>query len=129
MTAKGLIAEKFPFLNSEDIDKFLGICEQNKGLFYFAEEKELLAFYRFCPELIYAVKDQDFDFLMQCDLTKGPLIYVAALVVPSDGFRAMWRIAERLNARAFAFHRFKKDQWNFHFFRNTRYGRSDAHLN
>ena len=123
MTAKELTAEKFPFLQSRDIDLFLDVCEQNKGLFYFPDEKELLAFYRFYPELIYAVKDQDFDVLKQCDLTEGPLVYVAALVTCGNGLKTVTSIVDRLRARAYAFHRYKQGEWIFHFVRNNRFGR------
>lgn len=129
MPAHDLIAETFPFLKSDDINSLLQICEKNKTLFYFPEEREILGFYRFFPELIYAVAEQDYGVLMKCDLTEGPLVYVAALITQSRGLRMVSAIVRTLNARAYAFHRYKKDEWEFHFVRNNRYATAQAGLN
>lgn len=129
MTAKELLAYKFPFLTSADIDAILSICKRSRGFYYFPDDGELLAYYRFFPELIYAVKDQDFDVLAQCNLTKGPLVYVAALVTCGNGLKTISTIVASLRARAYAFHRYKQGEWHFHFVKNNRFGRGSTGIN
>lgn len=119
-----MMNEQFPFLARDDIETTLELCERNQGLFYFPESRELLGFYRFYPELIYAVKDEDFELLMQCNLREGPLVYVAALIGPNRGaLRTIRAIVSGLNARGYAFHRYKNGEHIFHFVRNNRFGR------
>jgi len=121
MLAHELIAKTFPFLKSDEIARLLQICEQNGSLYYFPQEKELLGYYRFFPELIYAVADQDYDTLLKCDLTEGPLLYVAVLITQKNGLRMVSTIVKTLRARAYAFHRYRQDEWEFHFVKNNRY--------
>jgi len=118
-----MMAENFPFLGMEEIDSTLQLCEQNNRLFYFPEDEpqQLLGYYQFFPELINVVRCQEFDILMRCDLTEGPLVYVAVLITPGNAFRTMTMLVRTLNARAYAFHRYKNDEYIFHFFRNNRY--------
>ena len=115
------MARHFPFLTAEDIDLILSICQRNNGLVVYPKDKPnmLLGYYRFFPELILAVEKQDFELLNRCDLTSGPLAYIAALILPyGDGYGEMRDILRVLNARAYAFHRFHKGEWRFHFFKN-----------
>ena len=117
-----LMHKHFPFLSEEDIDSILSLCRRNNGLVIYPEEKPnvLLGYFRFFPELILAVEQQDFELLNKCDLTHGPLAYIAALILPyGHGYGEMRHIAKVLNSRAYAFHRYKRGQWRFHFFKNS----------
>jgi len=118
-----MMAENFPFLDMDEIDSTLRLCEKNYRLFYFPEDSphSLLGYYQFFPELINVVRCQEFDVLMRCDLTDGPLVYVAALITPGNALKTITMIVRTLNARAYAFHRHKGDEYVFHFVRNNHY--------
>ena len=111
-----MMADHFPFLNDEDAALTLRLCKQNHRLFHY-------------PELINVVRNQDFEVLMQCNLTEGPLIYFAVLILPQTDYKMLYTIRRVLNARAYAFHRYTNGEFEFHFVRNNRYGQSNAHNN
>lgn len=125
-----LMVKQFPFMDAEDAETVLELCEKNRRLFYFPDSKpfSLLGYFRFFPELINVVRDQDFEMLMRCDLTKGPLVYVAVLITPGNAYKTMMRLVHILHARAYAFHRYRDQEWEFHFFRNNHY-RAQAEMN
>jgi len=118
-----MMLDQFPFLDRDEADLTLRLCEKNNRLFYFPKEEpvELLGYYQFFPELINAVRRQEFDVLMRCDLTAGPLVYVAALITPGNALRTITMIVRTLNARAYAYHRYKDEDYEFHFVRNNHY--------
>jgi len=120
-----MMAERFPFLSAADAEQVLKLCEKNNRLFYFPEDKPnfLLGYYQFFPELINVVRNQELDVLMKCDLTHGPLVYVAVLIMPGNALKMISAIVRILEARAYAFHRYKEDGFEFHFVRNNRYGK------
>lgn len=123
-----LMVKHFPFMDAEDAESVLEICAKNHQLFYFPDGKpyNLLGFYRFFPELINVVRDQDFEALIKCDLTEGPLVYVAVLITPGNAYKTMRRLVYLLQARAYAFHRYRNREWEFHFFRNNHYADSQV---
>ena len=117
-----LMAFHFPFLKGEEISDILSICARSNGLTYFPLDKPeaLVGYFRFYPELIEAVQQQDFDLLEECDLSYGPLVYLAALILPEgERYAEMREIARVLNAKAYCFHRFRHGEWRFHFFKNS----------
>ena len=120
-----MMAEHFPFLGGDEITSTLRLCEKNNRLFYFPEDQPnfLLGYYQFFPELINVVRNQEFDVLVKCDLTHGPLVYVAVLIMPGNALKMISAIVRILEARAYAFHRYKKDGYEFHFVKNNRYGK------
>jgi len=122
---KDMMAERFPFLSSADAEQVLRLCDKNNRLFYFPEGDPnfLLGYYQFFPELINVVRNQELDTLMKCDLTTGPLVYVAVLIMPGSALKMISAIVRILEARAYAFHRYKKDGFEFHFVKNNRYGK------
>ena len=126
-----MMTEHFPFLEREEAETTLRLCEQNERLFYLPARPEfLLGYFQFYPELINVVRHQDFDTLLRCDLTQGPLIYVAVLITPGNALRTITMIVRALDARAYAFHRHKGDEYEFHFVRNNRYaGITHASIN
>lgn len=124
-----MMADHFPFLNDEAAALTLRLCKQNHRLFHYPERQSLLGFYQFYPELINVVRNQDFEVLMQCNLTEGPLIYFAVLILPQTDYKMLYTIRRVLNARAYAFHRYTNGEFEFHFVRNNHYGQTDAHIN
>jgi len=128
---KDMMAERFPFLSSADAEQVLKLCDKNNRLFYFPEDNPnfLLGYYQFFPELVNVVRNQELDTLMKCDLTTGPLVYVAVLIMPGNNLRMISSFERIINARAYAFHRYRKDRWEFHFLRNNRYGRLETSQN
>ena len=123
-----MMVEHFPFLEPEEAEQTLTLCAKNDRLFYFPQDN-LLGYYQFYPELINVVREQDFDTLMKLDLTEGPLIYVAVLITPGNALKTISQIVRALNARAYAFHRHKGEEYEFHFVRNNRYGQNHARDN
>ncbi len=119
-----LMAEHFPFFTGEDINNILELCHQNNRLFYESDRRFLLGYVQFYPELINAVRLIDFDVLLKCDLTEGPLVFVVVLITPGNALRVISQIVRGLNARAYAFHRHKDDEYEFHFVRNNRYAQA-----
>ncbi len=119
-----LMIEHFPFLADEEINNILELCHKNNRLFYEADRRFLLGYVQFYPELINAVRLIDFDVLLKCDLTEGPLVFVAVLITPGNALRVISQIVRSLNARAYAFHRHKDEEYEFHFVRNNRYAQS-----
>lgn len=124
-----LMITHFPFFSDEDINKTLELCHQNDRLFYEPDKQFLLGYVQFYPELINAVRLIDFDVLLKCDLTAGPLVFVVVLITPGNALRVISQIVRGLNARAYAFHRHKDEDYEFHFVRNNRYGQTNAHIN
>jgi len=118
-----MMLDHFPFLDSDEADLILRLCGKNHGLFYFPEDEpdSLLGYFQFFPELINVVRLREFDILMKCDLTTGPLVCVAALIMPGNALRTITMIVRELNARAYAFHRYRQDDYEFHFVRNNHY--------
>lgn len=119
-----LMIEHFPFLTDEEISNILELCHKNNRLFYESDRRFLLGYVQFYPELINAVRLIDFDVLLKCDLTEGPLVFVAVLITPGNALRIISEIVRGLNARAYAFHRHKDEEYEFHFVRNNRYTQS-----
>ncbi len=119
-----MMAEHFPFIDDEDAALTLRLCEQNRRLFHYPERQSLLGFVQFYPELINVVRHREFDVLMKCDLTEGPLIFVVVLITPGNALRIISAIVRTLNARAYAFHRYRDEEYEFHFVRNNRYVQS-----
>ncbi len=119
-----LVAGHFPFVTDEEIHNILELCHKNNRLFYEPDRQFLLGYVQFYPELINAVRLIDFDVLLKCDLTEGPLVFVVVLITPGNALRIMMNLTRSLNGRAYAFHRHKGDEYIFHFFRNTRYAQS-----
>ena len=115
-----LMLVHFPFMTADNAETALKICEKNDNLVY-SPPHSLLGYYRFYPELINVIRDQDFDTLTLCNLTEGPLVYVAVLITPGNAYKTMMQLASLLNARAYAFHRYREGEAEFHFFRNNRY--------
>ncbi len=124
-----LMVEHFPFLTDEEIGNTLELCHQNNRLFYESDKRFLLGYVQFYPELINAVRLLDFNVLLKCDLTAGPLVFVVVLITPGNALRIISEIVRGLNARAYAFHRHKDEEYEFHFVRNNRYGQTNAHIN
>jgi len=127
-----MMAEHFPFLDNGQARETLRLCEKNNRLFYAPANKPafVLGYYQFFPELINVVRHQRFDILMECNLTDGPLVYVAVLITPGNAVRTISKIVRLLDARAYAFHRYiDGGEYEFHFVRNNRYGATNAHLN
>lgn len=115
---KELMASRFPFLNGDDIDMILCICAKNKSLYCLPEEKPeyIFGFYRFFPVLAKSVMDQDFPLLLDCDLTMGPIVYIAVLVAPRDGYGVTRRLLDSIDPPPYAFccHRHNiDDKWRF----------------
>ena len=102
---KELMASHFPFLNGDDIDMILLICAKNETLYCLPEDKPeyLFGYYRFYPPLAFAVQDQDFPTLMDCDLTTGPCVYIAALVAPRDGYGLTRRLLNAIDPQPWVF--------------------------
>ena len=121
----------FPFLDREEADLILRLCEKNNRLFYFPKDEphSLLGYFQFFPELINVVRHREFDILMRCDLTAGPLVCVAVLITPGNALRTITMIIRNLNARAYAFHRYKQDDYEFHFVRNNHYSTEQTGTN
>ncbi len=119
-----LMIEHFPFLTGEEINNTLELCHKNDRLFYESDRRFLLGYVQFYPELINAVRLIDFDVLLKCDLTAGPLVFVVVLITPGNALRIISEIVRGLNARAYAFHRHKDEEYEFHFVRNNRYAQS-----
>ncbi len=119
-----LMVEEFPFLTDEEINDTLELCHKNDRLFYEPDRRFLLGYVQFYPELINAVRLIDFDVLLKCDLTAGPLVFVVVLITPGNALRIISQIVKGLNAKAYAFHRHKAEGYEFHFVRNNRYGQS-----
>ncbi|MES2366801.1 MAG: hypothetical protein V4563_13045, partial [Pseudomonadota bacterium] len=88
------------------------------------DRRFLLGYVQFYPELINVVRHREFDVLLKCDLTAGPLVFVVVLITPGDALRVISQIVRGLNARAYAFHRYRDDEYEFHFVRNNRYVKS-----
>ncbi len=124
-----LMVEHFPFLADEEISNILELCHKNNRLFYESDRRFLLGYVQFYPELINAVRLIDFDVLLKCDLTAGPLVFVVVLITPGNALRIISEIVRGLNARAYAFHRHKDEEYEFHFVKNNRYGQTNAHIN
>lgn len=118
-----LMLSHFPFMDEDDARTVLDLCDRNDRLFYYQEAgvRSLLGYYRFSPGLINVVRDQDFETLMRCDLTQGPLVYVVVLITPGNAYRTMMQLVDLLHARAYAYHRYRDGEPEFHFFRNNRY--------
>jgi len=118
-----MMVRNFPFLDMEEADLILRLCEKNTGLLYCPadEPDSLLGYFRFFPELINVVRLREFDTLMRCDLTSGPLVCVAVLITPGNALRTITMIIRELNAKAYAFHRYRQDDYEFHFVRNNHY--------
>ena len=119
-----LMTEHFPFLTDEEINDTLELCHKNNRLFYESDKRFLLGYVQFYPELINVVRHLDFDVLLKCNLTAGPLVYVAVLITPGNALRIISEIVRGLNARAYAFHRYKDEEQEFHFVYNNRYAQS-----
>ena len=119
-----LMTENFPFLTDEEINDTLDLCHKNDRLFYEPDRRFLLGYVQFYPELINAVRLLEWEVLLKCDLTEGPLVYVAVLITPGDALRIISEIVRGLNARAYAFHRHNDEEYEFHFVRNNRYAQS-----
>ncbi len=119
-----LIVEHFPFATDDEINEILELCYQNNRLFYEPDRRFLLGYVQFYPELINVVRHREFDVLLKCDLTAGPLVFVVVLITPGDALRVISQIVRGLNARAYAFHRYRDDEYEFHFVRNNRYVKS-----
>ncbi len=124
-----LMAEHFPFFSDEEINDALELCHKNDRLFYEPDRRFLLGYVQFYPELINVVRHCEFDVLLKCDLTAGPLVFVVVLITPGNALRIISEIVRGLNARAYAFHRYKDEEYEFHFVRNNRYGQTNAHNN
>ncbi len=124
-----LIVEHFPFVADEEVSDILELCVKNDRLFYESDRRFLLGYVQFYPELINVVRHREFDVLLKCDLTAGPLVFVVVLITPGNALRIISEIVRGLNARAYAFHRHKDEEYEFHFVRNNRYGQTYAHNN
>src|SRR5512138_1126232 len=98
-----MITSHFPFLDTESAEAILHLCNKNNRLFYYPESAPdyLLGYYQFFTELINVIREQDFDVLMGLDLTRGPLVYVAALITPGGGLKHVSTIVRVLNSRAY----------------------------
>ncbi len=119
-----MMAEEFPFLADEEINDALELCYKNNRLFYEYDRRFLLGYVQFYPELINVVRHREFDVLLKCDLTAGPLVFVVVLITPGNALRIISEIVRGLHARAYAFHRYKDEEYEFHFVRNNRYAKS-----
>ncbi len=119
-----LIVEHFPFVTDEEIGDILELCDRNNRLFYEPDRQFLLGYVQFYPELINVVRHREFDVLLKCDLTAGPLVFVVVLITPGNALRVISQIVKGLNARAYAFHRYRDEDYEFHFMRNNRYAQS-----
>ncbi len=119
-----LITEHFPFVDDEEISDILDLCVKNDRLFYESDRRFLLGYVQFYPELINVVRHRDFDVLLKCDLTAGPLVFVVVLITPGNALRIISQIVRGLNSRAYAFHRYRDEEYEFHFVRNNRYVKS-----
>ncbi len=119
-----LIVEHFPFVADEEVSDILELCVKNDRLFYESDRRFLLGYVQFYPELINVVRHREFDVLLKCDLTAGPLVFVVVLITPGNALRIISEIVRGLNARAYAFHRHKDEEYEFHFVRNNRYAQS-----
>ncbi len=119
-----LIVEHFPFVTDEEIGDILELCDRNNRLFYEPDRQFLLGYVQFYPELINVVRHREFDVLLKCDLTAGPLVFVVVLITPGNALRVISQIVRGLNARAYAFHRYRDEDYEFHFVRNNRYMKS-----
>ncbi len=119
-----LITEHFPFVDDEEISDILDLCVKNDRLFYESDRRFLLGYVQFYPELINVVRHREFDVLLKCDLTAGPLVFVVVLITPGNALRIISEIVRGLNARAYAFHRYRDEEYEFHFVKNNRYAQS-----
>ncbi len=124
MELEQLIVEHFPFVTDEEISDILELCDKNNRLFYEPDRRFLLGYVQFYPELINVVRHREFDVLLKCDLTAGPLVFVVVLITPGNALRVISQIVRGLNAKAYAFHRHKDEEYEFHFVRNNRYAQS-----
>ncbi len=119
-----LMIEHFPFATDEEISDIFELCHKNDRLFYESDKRFLLGYVQFYPELINVVRHREFDVLLKCDLTAGPLVFVVVLITPGNALRIISQIVRGLNSRAYAFHRYRDDEYEFHFVRNNRYTQS-----
>ena len=121
---KELMASRFPFLNGDDIETILWICEKNQGLCYLPYDRPeyLICILSFWPVLIKPVEEQDFPVLLEADLTEGPLVYIAVLICPKDGYRLTWRLLQSMDPQPYAFccHRCNTGKWRFQMKMNSR---------
>ena len=102
---KELMAAHFPFLNSGDIDRILRLCAKNQSLYCLPQDKPeyLFGYYRFFPALARAVMDDDYTLLLNCDLTMGPIVYIAVMVCPRDGYTLTRRLLDAIDPPPYAF--------------------------
>ena len=119
-----LIAGHFPFVDDEEINDVIELCHKNNRLFYEPDRRFLLGYVQFYPELINVVRHREFDVLLKCNLTAGPLVFVVVLITPGNALRIISEIVRGLDARAYAFHRYRDEEYEFHFVKNNRYAQS-----
>lgn len=123
--ARRLIARTCPVFDDKIVDQTIEICVKNEGLCFAPvdDPEYLFGFWRFHPELIQAVFEQNYDVLMNVDLRTGPLVYIAAFIAPVDGYHIIRSVADTIeDVKGFAFHRYNRrlQTWRFNLIPNTR---------
>ena len=125
MDARNLCQKAIPAIPPDEIDAMLRLCAKNDGLALFPDLEApdtLFAFFRYWPALVTAVEEWDMRTLTHANLSRGPILHIAALVTPWKGYRLTRELIDELNPMAVTCHRYKKGAWaGFHLKINHRF--------
>lgn len=131
--ARALMAKSFPYLTEGTIEEILKVCAKNEGLLFppVGEPDFLFAYWRFWPKLIELVKNGEWGDLERYDLRTGPILYIAAFVMPKPAYSCVRELIAVLNPFAVCCHRYDAEdgEFSFHFRRNMRFSKERLERN